>query len=74
MQDPRWEVPDEAFGRTWGDLVVAEGRRRLTDLSWVVARVPEKERPPNHLQETGEWEDNYKYSCHRRHVPIDALE
>lgn len=36
MQDPRWEVPAEAFGVKWGDLVlVVVGGSRETDRSAV---------------------------------------
>lgn len=68
-QDPRWEVPAEALGGERG-----EGRPRLTDPAWAVASALKRDLPSNYLQERGVWEDNYKYSCQRRHVSIDALE
>lgn len=67
----RWGVWRQVQGtQLWG----GGGRRRLTDLPWAVACASGKDRPSNHLQETGVWEDNYKYSCQRRHVSIDALD
>ncbi len=88
MWGPRWAVLAEAFGVKLVELVLVVvcvcvrvclgveggGRMRLTDLPWAVANASERDLPPNHLQETGVWEDNYKYSCQRRHVSIDALE
>lgn len=75
MRDPRWEVSAEAFGGKFRGLSYGGGgRRRLTDLPWAVACASGKDLPSNHLQETGVWEDNYKYSCQRRHVSIDALD
>lgn len=46
----------------------------MTGLPGAEARTSGKDLPSNHLRETGVWEDNYKYSCQRRHISIDALE
>lgn len=64
---------------SWGDCVGSYGgfRGRLTGpaVGGVLRVVGGKKDPPsNHLWETEVWEDNYKYSCQRRHVSIDALE
>lgn len=53
---------------------VRGGHRRVTGLPGAEARTSGKDPPSNHLRETGVWEDNYKYSCQRRHISIDALE
>ena len=72
MQDPRWEDLAEASrGLGFGWLF---GGGRLTEQPWAVACTSAKDLPSNHLQETGVWEYNYKYSCQRRHVSTDALE
>lgn len=78
-----WDVAhvgSRVGGACWSVWWKAGGTRRwwlwgrLTDLPWAVASVSKRDLPSNHLQETGVWEDNYKYSCQRRHVSIDALE
>lgn len=48
-----------------GDWRICRGR-------WLACR--KRDLASNRLRETGAWEDNYKYSCQRRHVSIDALE
>lgn len=60
-----------AFGGKWkGGCVLLV---LVADLALAVASTLERDVPSNHFQETGAWEDNYKYSCQRRHVSIDAL-
>lgn len=48
-----------------GDWRICRGR-------WLACR--KRDLASNRLRETGAWEDNYKYSCQRRHISIDALE
>lgn len=78
--EPRWEAPGEAFGcelrglcrqlRRVSQEIDGSSRGRC-----LACRGGGGEDPPsNHLWETEVWEDNYKYSCQRRHVSIDALE
>lgn len=59
-----WCLLEQFKAGWWGDVAV-------TDPWWAVTRTSAKDPPTNQM---GAWEDNYKYSCQRRHIPIDALE